>query len=441
MRDLAEVLLGGEAVAEEAVADLAGDLGHQLADSGEEDLRHAEPVEVGAGPARRTASSACACRTRRGTRGGPPLSQVSQIARIARISSRMRAAGWLHSIEKRLVMCGLIWLPSPRMNRPFEKRLQVPRHVGERHRVPGEGDGDRRAELELARCARPRAAAAGTGRGSSPPSTHRRSRPPPARPRWRRPWRGRSEIVPSTFIATSSRRDDGPASSVQLLPWSRRKRSTSAASSSPERISSRRPVGAGVGVGGLLGGVVDPLELAHHRLVLVVAGDELVEPLPLDRRPRGAARRPSIAMPVAVAQTVEQGHRRRRVRHRGDVVRDLRPDARATGCPARAAPARARRPCRPARRPSCGGTGARRARPATATSPRGAAAGCAGRRTDRRRARPSGPRRARPARSPTAAAKRCHAMSGSGPVSSSTSWPCGSRPDLRAAVDGHTSRC
>ena len=37
-RDLAEVLLGREAVAEEAVADLAGDLGHQLADAGEEDL-------------------------------------------------------------------------------------------------------------------------------------------------------------------------------------------------------------------------------------------------------------------------------------------------------------------------------------------------------------------------------------------------------------------
>ena len=48
------------------------------------------------------------------------MSQASQIARMARISSRMRAAGWLHGIENRLVMCGLIWLPSPRMNRPFE---------------------------------------------------------------------------------------------------------------------------------------------------------------------------------------------------------------------------------------------------------------------------------------------------------------------------------
>jgi hypothetical protein len=42
------------------------------------------------------------------------------MARIAMIISRMRGAGWLHSIEKRLVMCGLIWLPRPRMKRPFE---------------------------------------------------------------------------------------------------------------------------------------------------------------------------------------------------------------------------------------------------------------------------------------------------------------------------------
>ena len=42
------------------------------------------------------------------------------MARMAMIISRIRGAGWLHSIEKRLVMCGLIWLPRPRMNRPFE---------------------------------------------------------------------------------------------------------------------------------------------------------------------------------------------------------------------------------------------------------------------------------------------------------------------------------
>ena len=49
-----------------------------------------------------------------------PFCQVSQIARMASTISRMRGAGWLHSIEKRFVMCGLIWLPRPRMNRPCE---------------------------------------------------------------------------------------------------------------------------------------------------------------------------------------------------------------------------------------------------------------------------------------------------------------------------------
>ena len=49
-----------------------------------------------------------------------PFSQVSQMARMARIISRMRGAGWLHSMLNRLVMCGLIWLPRPRMKRPFE---------------------------------------------------------------------------------------------------------------------------------------------------------------------------------------------------------------------------------------------------------------------------------------------------------------------------------
>ena len=33
---------------------------------------------------------------------------------------RIRAAGLLHSIEKRFSMCGLIWLPRPSTNLPFE---------------------------------------------------------------------------------------------------------------------------------------------------------------------------------------------------------------------------------------------------------------------------------------------------------------------------------
>jgi hypothetical protein len=41
--------LGGEAVADEPVTHLAGDLGHQLAGTGEGDLRHTDASEVDAG--------------------------------------------------------------------------------------------------------------------------------------------------------------------------------------------------------------------------------------------------------------------------------------------------------------------------------------------------------------------------------------------------------
>ena len=118
-RDLAEVLLGGEAVADEAVGDFAGDLGHQRADAGEEHLRWAEAVEfVGVGREER-------CHQRVAIELAAEIellavSQVFQIARIASTNSRIRAAGFDHSIENRFSMWGLIWLPRPRTKRPFE---------------------------------------------------------------------------------------------------------------------------------------------------------------------------------------------------------------------------------------------------------------------------------------------------------------------------------
>ena len=48
-----------------------------------------------------------------------PVSHDFQMARMARIISRMRGAGCDHGMEKRFVMCGLIWLPIPSMNRPL----------------------------------------------------------------------------------------------------------------------------------------------------------------------------------------------------------------------------------------------------------------------------------------------------------------------------------
>ena len=58
-RDLAQVPLGGEAVADEPVAHLAGDLGHQLADAGEEDLRRRRTREVGASGVKNGVISVC----------------------------------------------------------------------------------------------------------------------------------------------------------------------------------------------------------------------------------------------------------------------------------------------------------------------------------------------------------------------------------------------
>src|SRR5437016_172960 len=41
------------------------------------------------------------------------------MARMARMNSRIRFAGSDHGIENRFWMCGLIWLPRPRMKRPL----------------------------------------------------------------------------------------------------------------------------------------------------------------------------------------------------------------------------------------------------------------------------------------------------------------------------------
>ena len=112
----------------------------------------------------------------------------------------MRGAGWLHSMVNRLVMCGLIWLPSPRMKRPLEKACRsqpmLASVIGLRANATAID-----VPSSSVRCARRRAAAGRTGRGWSPRSTRRCSRRP------RSPWRSppalaRSlPIPPSTFIA------------------------------------------------------------------------------------------------------------------------------------------------------------------------------------------------------------------------------------------------
>ena len=115
-RDLAHVPLGGERVQDHAVGDLARDLGHEVADRGEHHLRRAVRVRAGVEERRH---ERVRVELAREVELLPPF-HAAQIARSARMNSRMRAAGCDHGIEKRCSMCGLIWLPRPRVKRPFD---------------------------------------------------------------------------------------------------------------------------------------------------------------------------------------------------------------------------------------------------------------------------------------------------------------------------------
>ena len=60
----------------------------------------------------------------------------------------MRAAGWLHGIEKRFVDVGLDLAAEAEDEAAARERLQVIADVGEQHRVASERDRDARAELD-----------------------------------------------------------------------------------------------------------------------------------------------------------------------------------------------------------------------------------------------------------------------------------------------------
>ena len=89
---------------------------------------------------------------------------------------------------------------------------------------------------------------------------------------------------------------------LRAQSWRRRNSSTSAASSSAEAISSIGPCMPGICCGRR---VVQLLELADHRLVLLVGGDQRVEPAALDHHV--TAQRRGVDHEIGgLAQTVEQ---------------------------------------------------------------------------------------------------------------------------------------
>ena len=145
--DFTQVLLGGEAVADEAVADLAGGASHEFTDAGEPDVRAAEVAKV-----------ALIGREERGHQGvGVELAaELQRFAVLPRVPDG--ADGRDHLFRPG---CGLapfhgeplgdVWLDlgaEAEVEAALAERLKIPAEVREQHRVSGESDRDRRAEFE-----------------------------------------------------------------------------------------------------------------------------------------------------------------------------------------------------------------------------------------------------------------------------------------------------
>ena len=143
-RDLAEVALGGEAVAQEAVAHLAGHLGHQLADAGQEDLGVAVRV-----------------RARVEERGhqGVRVEVALEVELGAVVPRRPdgadgqdhlpHAGGGLRPRHREALRDVRLDLAAEAEDEAAAGRgLQVPGDLGQVHRVAGEGHGDAGAQLD-----------------------------------------------------------------------------------------------------------------------------------------------------------------------------------------------------------------------------------------------------------------------------------------------------
>src|ERR1019366_2088445 len=187
------------------------------------------------------------------------------MAQMARMSSRIRGAGCDHGMEKRLVMCGLIWLPRPSMKRPLVRCCRslasTARFMGLRANataipVPNSSFSvapapmaiGRNGSCEVSAVHTPSYPLASACRAASAIPVGSNPMPPSI---FTCPAPLRSSLLPSLLLAPQEllefRRD--------LIPGG-------------DLVDSHRIA---------LGGVDVLFELAHHGSVLVVVGDELVD--------------------------------------------------------------------------------------------------------------------------------------------------------------------
>ncbi len=245
---------------------------------------------------------------------------------MARIISRIRGAGWLHSMENRLVMCGLIWLPSPRVNLPCDiacrSHPMLASNIGLRANATAIDVPRSIVVVWSAAMAIGRNGSCDVSDDQAPekPAASRSAATLPAS-------RNDPERLASTFIYT----DRSEMRTLRCQSWSRRNCSSSAASSSPVSISSEGPPPPMTSTESSVG-VVQLFELANHARMLFVAGDHRVESLGMFH---GVGSQPGSVDDEAgcLAQAIEQRGAGGGKQTGRRIVRHLRPNSERGNAP------------------------------------------------------------------------------------------------------------
>src|SRR5580658_4296444 len=180
---------------------------------------------------------------------------------MAAMSSRMRGAGCDQGMEKRLVMWGLIWLPRPRMKRPWDRSwrslARTARFMGLRAKATAMPVPNSSVSVAAAPMAMGRNGSCAVSAAQTPSY--------PSASAWR---------AASAIPVASNRRP----SSIFIAPHPSCRCHLSLLLFAPQELFElRRDLIAGGDPvdphGVALGGVDVLLELAHHGLMIVVVGD------------------------------------------------------------------------------------------------------------------------------------------------------------------------
>ena len=281
------------------------------------------------------------------------------MARMARIISRMRGAGWLHSMREPLGDVRLDLAAEAEDEATLARTPAGPSRCWRASSGCGRTRRRSTCRARASRCARRRAAAGRTGRGSSRPS-RRRCSPPPRAPSRAAPALVRSVPMSSVDLhgpRPVARPCPGRASTTDRLRVAPGRRPGRARTRCDLGARARRPLGSRRRRAGWRRLAVASASYAPPSWRSIARCSSLPATSSSSRSPLGwsasqmarltsMAPRPPRVSPSSSA-SVAAGYG-----HRADVVRDLRPDAERRDAGGGEVRARAPPRCRPARRRS-----------------------------------------------------------------------------------------